>query len=129
MRRWRHPTSRICGWRHILRPANFVDVAQAAIETGLSSKSPTRCETSQATTQITSCSGLRLTSDQLSSRSSFKARRSRASRASRIFRAPGSSFRASRLSASSSKVPEFPEPPGQEGLQGPPSPRPWVGTA
>ena len=37
MRRWRHATSR---WRHILRPANFVDVAQEAIEAGLSSKPP-----------------------------------------------------------------------------------------
>ena len=34
------PLPGICGWRHILRPANFVDVAQEAIETGLSSKLP-----------------------------------------------------------------------------------------
>ena len=53
------PLPGICGWRHILRTANFIDVAQEAIETGLSS-TPTRCETSQATTQITSCSGLGL---------------------------------------------------------------------
>ena len=34
------PLPGICGRRHILRPANFVDVAQVAIETGLSSKLP-----------------------------------------------------------------------------------------
>ena len=34
------PLPVICGWRHILRPANFVDVAQEAIETGFSSKLP-----------------------------------------------------------------------------------------
>ena len=42
MRRWRHPISGICGWRHILRPANFVDVAREAIEAGLSSKPAVR---------------------------------------------------------------------------------------
>ena len=30
----------LLGWRHILRTANFIDVAQQPIETGLSSKSP-----------------------------------------------------------------------------------------
>ena len=34
------PLPGICGWRHILRTANFVDVAQEAIETGLSSTLP-----------------------------------------------------------------------------------------
>ena len=34
------PLPGICGWRHIPRPANFVDVAQEAIETGLSSTLP-----------------------------------------------------------------------------------------
>ena len=34
------PLPGICGWRHILCPANFVDVAQEAIEAWLSSKPP-----------------------------------------------------------------------------------------
>ena len=34
------PLPGICGWRQILRPANFVDVVQEAIETGLSSILP-----------------------------------------------------------------------------------------
>ena len=34
------PLPGICGWRHNLCPANFVDVAQEAIETWLSSKPP-----------------------------------------------------------------------------------------
>ena len=34
------PLPGICGWRHILHTANFVDVAQEAIETGLSSTFP-----------------------------------------------------------------------------------------
>ena len=34
------PLPGICGWRHILRTANFIDVAQEAIETGLSSTLP-----------------------------------------------------------------------------------------
>ena len=34
------PLAGICGWRQILRPANFIDVAQEAIETGLSSTLP-----------------------------------------------------------------------------------------
>ena len=33
-------TEGICGWRQILRPAYFIDVAQEAIETGLSSILP-----------------------------------------------------------------------------------------
>ena len=41
-------------------PANFVDIAPVAIETGLSFKILARRETSQATTQIASCQGLGL---------------------------------------------------------------------
>ena len=34
------PLPGICGWRHVLRPANLTDIVQESIETGLSLKFP-----------------------------------------------------------------------------------------
>ena len=69
MRRGRYHTSGICGWRHVLRRANFVDIASESIETELS---PSHCETSQATAETTSCLGCRATPSILTSKSSSR---------------------------------------------------------
>ena len=60
MRRWRHPTSRDLWVAAHPAPSELRGCCPRSHRNWAFFKTPTRCETSQATTQITSCSGLGL---------------------------------------------------------------------